>query len=155
MIIGALAGCGCLTVVALLIAVQLGILGSLWFWQPSQPVPIDHPAEEPERPAPVTPDEPMMPEEPPSYEVPGSETPPPVSSPHSGGPGGEAAVRAALEAINEPGWVTRVQEHSADWRTVTVWAGPPQSEWVYEVTVQWDDGLGAYVLQRIADVPYP
>ena len=144
-IVGVVGGCGCVLVIAVAIALHLGILGGLWFWQQqSQP------------PQPEPPPFEMLPIEqppPPPEALPPDVTQPPA--PSGAMPGESAAVRAALDAINEPSWTTKVQEHSSDWRHVTVWAGPPQSEWVYQVTVEWDDGLGQYVLQEMSEVPYP
>lgn len=214
-VIGAVVGCGCLLLIGLAVAIQVGIIGGLWFMQQqavtNQVTP--GPSEVFETPAPT-------PQPSPGGQEPsaGSEAAalawasqrspgwvarvddhtddwswvrlimgPPESefttwleiewdAPASGyrlldeGPigydGGDAsaegpgpteagAVQAALDAINEPTWVTRIQERSDDWRRVTVWAGPPQSEWVYAVTVEWDDGMQGYVPQQTSEVPYP
>lgn len=217
-VIGAVVGgCGCLLVIAAVLAVYLGAAGGLWFWPTAPSVErIEQP--------------PVAIEQPPEAELP-DVSPPLSGSPETGPsaaaaidwaqrrypqmdvavesisedgtqvhltigppgvgpttrvqarwdaaskayvlvaespirrpggstgsavrPGKAAAEEAALRAINQPGWVTRVQEHSGDWRRVTIWAGPPQSEWVYEVTLEWDDGSGRYVLQMVSEVPYP
>lgn len=76
-------------------------------------------------------------------------------APTAAAPGEEAAKAAALAAINEPEWVTRVDDHSADWRTAVISAGPPNSEWVYVVTLQWDESLQGYALESVDDVDYP
>ncbi|MGC9316475.1 MAG: hypothetical protein ACP5KN_00395 [Armatimonadota bacterium] len=70
-------------------------------------------------------------------------------------PGEEVAREAALGYVEEPDWVTKIVEHSADWRTVTVWVGPPASEWVYELSLAWNDDLDVYDLQQVSEIPYP
>ncbi len=216
-IIGAVAGCGCLLLIGLAIAIQLGVLGGLWFMQQQTvtnevtPAPSEVFGGE----TPGLRDEPPTGDElqaTPSREAaldwatrraPGWVTEvddysedwawvrlvmgPPQSewttwleiewdasagdyrlldegpigydggdaSAEGPGPTEAGAVQAALDAIEQPTWVTRIQERSEDWRRVTVWAGPPQSEWVYEITVEWDDDLQAYVPQQTSEVPYP
>ncbi|MEA3401686.1 MAG: hypothetical protein U9R79_10640 [Armatimonadota bacterium] len=70
-------------------------------------------------------------------------------------PGEEVAKEAALGYVEEPDWVTKIVEHSADWRTVTVWVGPPASEWVYELRLTWNDSLDVYDLADVNEIPYP
>lgn len=73
--------------------------------------------------------------------------PSPPPRPSGPQPGEKAAKAAALE--NDPGWVAKVVSHSSDWKKVTVWTGPPQSEFVYEYRFHWDDGLKQYVLDHV------
>jgi hypothetical protein len=70
-------------------------------------------------------------------------------------PGEEVAKEAALGYVEQPDWVARVDSHSDDWRLVTVSVGPPYSEWVWVVTLQWNDRLDVYDLVSIDDVDYP
>jgi hypothetical protein len=70
-------------------------------------------------------------------------------------PGEQAAREAALDHIDEPDWVTRVESHSDDWTEATVWAGPPDSEWVYIVNLEWDESEEAYDLVSVDDIDYP
>lgn len=80
--------------------------------------------------------------------------PPQETTPIPSAPGAEAAKAAALDIIQEPNWVAKVAEHSDDWRTATVWVGPPQSEWAYVVKLQWDEGMSAYINQGVAAFEY-
>jgi len=214
-VIGAVAGCGCLLLIGLAVAIQAGIIGGLLYFQ----------AEE-DRPAQVAPQAPVSPqpappaptrELPQPQVVPGREAAldwatrhgegwvaevddysedwawvrllmgPPQSewvswleiewdasaggyrlldegpmgydggdaSVQGPGPTEAGAVQAALDSIEQPTWVTRIQERSDDWRRVTLWAGPPQSEWVYAITVEWDDDTHGYVVQQTSGLPYP
>lgn len=148
-IVGLVGGCGCLLVIAVAIALHFGILGGLWFWQ-----------QQTEGPQQVTPpsDTPPIEQSAPPENVPPGVAPPPESAPPAttgAQPSMATAIQAALDAINEPTWITKIQEHSPDWRSATIWAGPPQSEWVYQVRLEWDDGLGQYVLQELSELPYP
>ena len=68
-------------------------------------------------------------------------------------PGEEVALEAALTAT--PDWVGKVAEHSADWKSVTVWIGPPASEWLTEVELRWNDSLDCYEVAAAAAIPYP
>ncbi len=216
-IIAVVAGCGCLLVVGIAIAIYLGVLGGLWFTQhhsatdeatpeapglpdAEMPGPMTGPA--PAGDTQTTPGEPaaigwasrrspgwavriddysenwswvrlimgpaqsewttwleiewdasagdyrLLDEGPMGYD--GGD-----ASAEGPGPTEAGAVQTALDAINRPAWATRIQEHSADWRRVTVWAGPPQSEWACEITVTWDDDLEGYVVQQVSEVPYP
>jgi hypothetical protein len=70
-------------------------------------------------------------------------------------PGEEVAKEAALSYVEEPNWVARVDSHSEDWTQATVSVGPPYSEWVYVVTLQWDDEIEAYDSVAIDEVDYP
>lgn len=74
--------------------------------------------------------------------------------PQTSGPGEAAAKAAALDFIQEPDWVVKVAEHSDDYTTVTLWVGPPASEWVYVVKLSWDQSLG-YVGQSMSAFEYP
>lgn len=153
-IVGAIGGCGCLVVIAVAIALHFGILGGLWFWQQQSepPQPVTPPFEMPpiEQPAPVPVPNPV-----PVPEPAAPPDQPQPAAPSGAGPSMAAAIQAALDAINEPSWITKIQEHSPDWRSATIWAGPPQSEWVYQVRLEWDDGLRQYVLQEMSEVTYP
>ena len=82
-----------------------------------------------------------------------SEGGPPASD--TSRPGEEAAKRAALEFAEVPDWVAKVTEHSSDYATATVLVGPPASEWVWKVGIEWDQSLGSYVLQHMSEVEYP
>jgi hypothetical protein len=68
-------------------------------------------------------------------------------------PGEEVAKEAAL--TDTPDWVAKVVEHSEDWKSATVWIGPPQSEFVSALTLRWNDSLDCYELVGTEDVPYP
>jgi len=57
-------------------------------------------------------------------------------------PSEEVAKEAALTGT--PDWVAKVVRHSPDWKSAVVWTGPPQSEWVFESTLRWDDNLHCY-----------
>ncbi len=70
-------------------------------------------------------------------------------------PGEDVAIEAALGYVEQPDWVAQVQDHSSDWRRVTVWVGPPASEWLHEVELTWDDEMDVYVLEDLSDIPYP
>ncbi len=61
-------------------------------------------------------------------------------------PGEQVAVEAALGYAEQPDWVAKVVRSSADWRTATLWVGPPASEWVWEIKLQWNDSLQCYEL---------
>lgn len=51
-------------------------------------------------------------------------------------PGPEVAVEAAL--MDYPDWVAQIVDHSSDYRQVIVWVGPPASEWVAELQLEWN-----------------
>ena len=70
-------------------------------------------------------------------------------------PGEEVAKEAALGYVEEPDWVARVDSHSDDWRRVTVSVGPPESEFIWVMTLEWNDALDVYDLTSIDDVDYP
>ncbi len=70
-------------------------------------------------------------------------------------PGEDVAREAALGYVEQPDWVARVDNHSDDWRRATVSVGPPASEFVYVVTLQWNDVGEYYDLVSIDDVDYP
>ena len=70
-------------------------------------------------------------------------------------PGDQTAREAALEYVREPGWVTRIDSNSADWTTATVSVGPPASEWVWVVNLQWNSNRQAYDLVSVDDVDHP
>jgi hypothetical protein len=79
----------------------------------------------------------------------------PVDVPEIYRPGEEVAKEAALSYVEQPNWVARVDSHSEDWHRATVSVGPPYSEWVYVVTLQWEDEIDAYEQVAIDDVEYP
>ncbi|MFP3903556.1 MAG: hypothetical protein ACLFWB_04850 [Armatimonadota bacterium] len=66
-------------------------------------------------------------------------------------PGPEVAKEAAL--MDTPNWVAKIVSHSSDYQKVVVWIGPPQSEWVSEITLQWDDSIDAYTVVSESEVP--
>lgn len=70
-------------------------------------------------------------------------------------PGEQVAREAALGYVEQPDWVTRIDSHTPDWRRVTVSVGPPASEWVWVVTLQWDPSIDAYGLVSVDEVDYP
>ena len=68
-------------------------------------------------------------------------------------PGEEVAKEAAL--AESPDWVAKVVEHSEDWKSATVWIGPPESEFVWALKLKWRDDLDCYEVVGSEDVPYP
>ncbi len=68
-------------------------------------------------------------------------------------PGEEVAQEAALGET--PDWVAKVTSHSPDWKTATVWIGPPQSEFLDAVELRWNDELDCYEIVGAEPVPYP
>ncbi len=70
-------------------------------------------------------------------------------------PGEQVAKEAALGYAEQPDWVARVDSHNSDWTRATVSVGPPASEWVYVVSLQWNADIEAYDLIAIDDVDYP
>lgn len=66
-------------------------------------------------------------------------------------PGPEAAKEAALR--DSPDWVAKIESHSPDYQRVVVWIGPPESEWVGEVTVEWNEAMAAYEIVDSGEVP--
>ncbi len=53
---------------------------------------------------------------------------------------GPSEELAKLAAVREaPEYVAKVVEHSDDWKTVTVWVGPPASEFDAIVYLEWQD----------------
>ena len=68
-------------------------------------------------------------------------------------PGEEVALEAAL--TEAPDWVATVVDHSADWKSVTVWVGPPHSEWSAQLKLQWNDGGDYYDMVSAEEIPYP
>jgi hypothetical protein len=70
-------------------------------------------------------------------------------------PGEEIAKQAARGYIEQPDWVARVDSHSEDWRRATVSLGPPDSEYVYVVTLQWDDSTNSYAMTSMDEIDYP
>ncbi len=68
-------------------------------------------------------------------------------------PGEEVAKEAAL--ADTPDWVARVVKHSSDWKTATVWVGPPQSEFMWAIKLRWTDELDCYDIVGVEEIPYP
>ncbi len=66
-------------------------------------------------------------------------------------PGPDVAKEAAL--IETPDWVAKIVSHSSDYRKVVVWIGPPQSEWVSEITLVWSDMSESYNIAEEREVP--
>ncbi len=85
----------------------------------------------------------------------GVEEPLPEDVPELYRPGEEVAKEAALGYVEEPDWVARVDSHSEDWRRATVSVGPPASEFVWVVSLQWNDQGDYYDLISVDDVDYP
>ncbi len=67
----------------------------------------------------------------------------------------DLAKEAALAHIDQPGWLTKVTDHSGDWSTATLWVGPPASEWVYRVRMRWDSGAEGYAIEAVEPIDYP
>jgi hypothetical protein len=83
------------------------------------------------------------------------EIPAPEETPEVYQPGEQVAKEAALGYAEQPDWVARVDSHNSDWTSATVSVGPPASEWVYVVSLQWNRNIEAYDLIAIDDVDYP
>ena len=66
-------------------------------------------------------------------------------------PGPEVAEEAAL--MDTPDWAAKIVSHSPDYKRVVVWIGPPQSEWVSEITLEWNEAITAYDLVEEGEVP--
>ncbi|MBM3500791.1 MAG: hypothetical protein FJX74_19195 [Armatimonadetes bacterium] len=66
---------------------------------------------------------------------------------------GEAAAKTAALAKHQ-GWVARVVYHSRDWQRVKVWIGPPESEFNFELVLQWDGRRNRYVVERSSAIEY-
>lgn len=152
LIVGLL-GCGCLIVLLIVFGVVGGIGWGIFNYTEPTPEGMET-APQP------------MPQEPPPARTP--TPPPPVDTPQplpeDGGteegaeiyqPGEEVAKEAALGHVEQPDWVARVDSHSEDWRRATVSVGPPASEWVYVVTLQWNEQDGSYDQVSIENVDYP
>ena len=139
-IVGGLA-CGCLLVVLVVVLMLLGLVPALYFWSMT---PEGEPSEAPQ----------VLPE---GVELGAPETEPEPSGeedvPEIYQPGEEVAKEAAL--MDTPDWVAKVVEHSSDWQSVTVWVGPPQSEFVAAVRLQWNDELDCYEVAGTEEIPYP
>ncbi len=68
-------------------------------------------------------------------------------------PGEQTALEAAL--MDVPDWVGKVAEHSADWKSVTVWIGEPASEWSFAYELEWNDEGNYYDIVSSGEIPYP
>ena len=66
-------------------------------------------------------------------------------------PGEAAAKREAL--AKHPSWVAKIMYRSPDWTRVKVWIGPPASEFVSELVLQWNSSRGRYDVQRARAIP--
>ncbi len=64
-------------------------------------------------------------------------------------PGEQVAREAALSYVEEPDWVTRIDSNTADWTEVSVSVGPPASEWIWLVNLQWNPDLQVYDLVSV------
>ena len=69
------------------------------------------------------------------------------------GPGEAAAVQAALAGCSD--WVATVHRHSADWQTVTVRIGPPNTSWLMEIGLQWVAEARCYDVVEERESPAP
>lgn len=67
-------------------------------------------------------------------------------------PGKQAALKAALKAAKGSKWVAKVNYASADWQRVKVWVGPPASEFLASILLQWDSQKNAYRIEKIEDI---
>lgn len=67
-------------------------------------------------------------------------------------PGKQAALKAALKATKRGNWVAKVNYASADWQRVKVWVGPPASEFLTSILLQWDSQKNAYRIEKIEDI---
>ncbi len=65
------------------------------------------------------------------------------------GPGEELAKLAAV--ADAPDYVAKVVEHSGDWTHVTVWVGPPESEFDAVVYLEWTDS--GYEIVKTEAIP--
>ena len=81
---------------------------------------------------------------------PPSTTVPPAPAAGGPQPGEQAALDAAL--ANDPGYVPTVVQHSADWKLVTVYTGPPLQKLANEYHFHWDDTLKQYVLDHMGPI---
>jgi hypothetical protein len=68
-------------------------------------------------------------------------------------PGESTALEAALKDHED--WIGKVQSHSNDWSKVTVWIGPPNSEFVAELQYKWNRKGQYYDLISSKDLPSP
>lgn len=66
-------------------------------------------------------------------------------------PGKDAALKAALAGTSD--WVGRVEYSSPDWQRVKVWVGPPESEFVNALVLQWDTGNNTYQIESTTAIP--
>lgn len=85
----------------------------------------------------IVPEEPLVPEE-------------PVAEP-VGFATADEAVAAELEAEGIGDWVYQIYDEGGG--IVVYWAGPPASEWVYEITV-WQSEDGSWVVNDIVVLDY-
>ena len=65
---------------------------------------------------------------------------------------GEAAAKAEALA-KHPSWVAKIMYHSPDWQRVKVWIGPPSSEFVSELILQWNNTRNQYDVERAGSIP--
>ncbi len=139
--IGGCLACGCVLVVLVVVLMLLGLVPALYFWSATPEV-------EPSEPAQVFPEDVELGAPQTEAEPSGEEDVPDIYQ-----PGEEVAKEAAL--MDTPDWVAKVVEHSSDWKSVTVWVGPPQSEFVAAVRLQWNDEIDCYEVAGTEEIPYP
>jgi hypothetical protein len=64
-----------------------------------------------------------------------------------------AAKRVALQAAGQSGWIAKVVYTSPDRQRMKVWIGPPASEFVAEVVLQWDSGKNRFEVEEKRGIP--
>jgi hypothetical protein len=65
---------------------------------------------------------------------------------------GESAAKAAALA-KHPSWVAKIVYRSPDWQRVKAWIGPPQSEFVSELILQWNGSRNRYDIEKAYAIP--
>lgn len=141
-------GCGCLIVLLVLVGAIVGV-GYFAFKEApprlqslEKEIPFPPGPKTDTKPAPSSQTSPHVETRPqvPASASPKTSAPAPKKTtlPSSAGPrpSRNAALRAALRFC-EKGWVAKIVRHNADWTKVTVAVGPPASEWVGEIDLQW------------------
>lgn len=141
-------GCGCLILLLVIVGAIVGV-GYFAFKEAPErlkslekEIPLPPGPKTDTKPAPALPTAPKADTRPqaPSSASPNATAPaaPKTTSPASSGPrpSKNAAIRAALSYC-EKGWVAKIIRHNVDWTKVTVAVGPPASEWVGEIDLQW------------------
>jgi len=82
-----------------------------------------------------------------AYRVERTEAIPKPPPPRPAGPRPSRAGASAAAKGGDGSMVAKVVSHTADWTRATVYIGPPASEFIYAVTVQWT-GRGYQVIAR-------